>query len=132
MIVLSNATAQTLAPGQSIIFDTVTMRSGNGDCCHRPGSSAVKMKCRKTYEISFSANVSSATAGATAVLAIEVGGEVLPETTMKSTSTDANDLNNVATSTAYRNGCYDYDRVTVTNIGTADVTIDANPKLMIK
>ena len=131
MIVLSNTTVQTLEVGQSITFNTVVMHTGNGEC-HRPGTSSIKMKNCGIYKLSFSGNVSTGTVGGVAQLAIEVGGETLPETNMKATTAVANSFDNVATTTAYKNCCCDYDRVTVTNVGTVPVTLDANPVLFVK
>lgn len=82
--------------------------------------------------MSFSGNVTAGTAGNVAQLVIEVGGEALPETTMKSTTESTDAFNNVATTTAFRNCCDDYSRITVTNNGAVPVTIDANPVLFIK
>lgn len=131
MIVLSNTTAQTLAVGQSITFNTVVMHTGTGEC-HRPNTSSVKMKNCGIYKMSFSGNVTAGTAGNVAQLVIEVGGEALPETTMKSTTGSTNAYNNVATTTAFKNCCDDYSRITVTNNGNVPVTIDANPVLFVK
>lgn len=129
MIVLSNSTEQTLLPGQSITFDTVKLHSGCGEC-HRPGSSAVKMRCQGIYEITFSGNIGGTVAGPVQ-LSIEVGGEILPETTMISTAGAVGDLNNVSTETRVRNCCGDYDKVTVTNTGTSDVVVGANAALVV-
>lgn len=129
MIVLSNSTEQTLLPGQSITFDTVKLHSGCGEC-HRPGSSAVKMRCQGIYEIAFSGNIGGTVAGPVQ-LSIEVGGEVLTETTMISTAGAVGDLNNVSTETRVRNCCGDYDKVTVTNTGTSDVVVGANSALVV-
>lgn len=133
MIILSNTTAQTIEPGQSITFNTVVMHTGNGEC-HRPGTSRVKLRNTGIYKLSFSGNVSTAAVGNVAQLNIALGGEVLPETTMKSTAATggANAFNNVATTTAYKNCCGDYDQVTVVNTGTVALTLDANPVLSIK
>lgn len=40
--------------------------------------------------------------------------------------------NNVATSTLIKNCCGDYDRITVTNTGTADVTVAANSAFIVR
>lgn len=130
MIVLSNTTAQELAPGQAITFNTVVLHTGNGEC-HRPGTSSVKMKSNGIYEASFRANI-GATAPGVAQVAVTVGGEPLLETTAKSTTVAAGDLNNVATKTIIRNCCCDYDRLSVVNTGTTTITIDANPLFFIK
>lgn len=129
MIVLSNTTAQTLAPGQSITFDKVVHKSGCAEC-HRPGTASVKLRCQGVYAVDFSSNVTSTVAG-TVQLVIELGGDPLNETTMKSTPAATGDFNNVSSGTKVRNCCGDYDRITVTNNGTIDVVVDANSNLRI-
>lgn len=129
MIVLSNTTAQTLTPGQSIAFDKVVHKSGNAEC-HRMGTGSVKLKMPGVYAVDFSGNISSTVAG-TPQLVIELGGDPLNETTMKSTPAATGDFNNVSTGTKVRNCCGDYDRITVTNNGTIDVVVDANSNLRI-
>lgn len=131
MIVLTNTTAQTVEPGQALTFDEVILHTGCGEC-HRPGSDAVKLRANGIYEASFSANISSATAGTAVQLALAIGGEQLRETTMISTPAAADALDSVSTDTAIKNSCGDYDRVTVVNTGTAPVTVGANPVLFIK
>lgn len=131
MIVLSNTTAEVIAPGQAITFNTVVLHTGTGEC-HRPGTSSVKMKSNGIYELYFSANIGSAVADTTAQLNIQVGGETLPETTMISETSTANELNNVSAKTAVKNCCCDFDRVTVANTGVNAVNIGANPTLFIK
>lgn len=130
MIVASNSTAQTLQPGQSITFDLIRLHTGCGEC-HRQGSSSVKLRCQGIYEVEFSGNIGGSTGGTEVRLSITLGGEVLPETTMKSMPGSPGDFNNVATKTFVRGGCGDYSRVTVTNTGTAPVVVDQNTCLAI-
>lgn len=130
MIVLSNTTAQTLAPGQSITFDDVILHSGSGEC-HRRNTGAVKLRANGVYDVNFSGNIGAVAPGP-AQLSIQLGGVTLPETTMISTTAAAGDLNNVATATGVKNCCGDYDRVTVVNTGTAPITVGANSCLFIK
>lgn len=47
-------------------------------------------------------------------------------------SDSVNASNNVATSTLIKNCCGDYDRITVTNTGTADVTVAANSAFIVR
>lgn len=56
----------------------------------------------------------------------------MPETTMVATPGAANASNNVATSTLIKNCCGGYDRITVTNTGTTDVTVAANSAFIIR
>lgn len=130
MIVVSNSTEQTLQPGQSITFDLIRLHTGCGEC-HRQGSSSVKLRCQGVYDVSFSGNISGSTGGTEVQLSIELGGEILPETTMKSMPSSPGDFNNVATGTYVCSGCGDYSRVTVTNTGAAPVVVDQNTCLKI-
>lgn len=131
MIILSNTTAQTLTPGQSITFNTVVLHTGVGEC-HRPGTNSVKMKASGIYELYFGGNIGTTEADGIAEIAIQVGGETLPETRMVSETAAAGGVNNVSAKTAFKNCCCDYDRVTVTNTGTSTINIDENPCLFIK
>ena len=65
-------------------------------------------------------------------VALALGGDVLPETTMVATPSAANAASNVSVTTLVNNNCCDYDRVTITNTGTTDVTVAANPIFFVK
>lgn len=127
MIVLTNLTAQAIAPGGSLVFDETILHKGCCEC-HRKNTGSVKLRSNGVYEVHFSGNVDGATADAPVTLALALGGSTLPETTMISAATG---LNNVSTTTAVANCCGDYDRITVTNTGTAAITIGANAVLYI-
>lgn len=131
MIQLSNTLAQTLSPGQSIIFDDVLLHSGNGEC-HRKNTSSVKLRCNGIYEVEFHGNVTGATDADPVNLGITLGATVLPETRMIYTPAAANAVGNVGTATEIRNCCGDYDRVQITNIGTNPITVSPNTSLIIK
>lgn len=131
MIELSNTTAQTVAPGQSLTFNTVILKSGCAEA-HRTNSGIVTLRADcAIYEVHFSANISGTAAGPVQ-LAIELDGEPLAETTMISTVTTAADPNNVATSTLVKTGCGCCGRLTVVNTGTSDVVVSANPAFYVK
>lgn len=132
MISLSNTTAQTVAVGQSITFDTVLLKSKNGAECHRKNSGSVKL-CAKcgTYEVHFGANVTGATAGTPVQLSLAIGGETINESTMIYTPATANAVGNVSTDIPVANCCCDYDRITVVNTGTEPVIVSANPVLFV-
>lgn len=131
MIELSNSTVQTLAVGQSMTFDKVLLHTGCGEC-HRPNTGSVKMRARGIYEVHFSANVTNTASVATVQLSIQAGGETLPETTMEYTPSVVGSASNVAKTTLIKNGCGDYDRITVTNTGTVAITIGADPVLIVR
>ena len=90
------------------------------------------MRANGIYEASFAGNISGAVAGTPVQLAFQLGGATMPETTMVSTPGAANASNNVATSTLIKNCCGDYDRITVTNTGTTDVTVAANSAFIVR
>ena len=131
MIELSNTTAQTIATGQSLTFDTVILKSGCAEA-HRTNSGIVTLRADcAIYEIHFAANISGTTAGPVQ-LAIALDGEPLVETTMINSIGTAGDLENAATATLVRTGCGCCGRITVKNTGASDVVVGANPALFVK
>lgn len=83
------------------------------------------------YMVSFHANVTGATAATPVQLALALGGDVMPETTMIFTPETANTVGQVSICLPVFNSCCDYDRVTVVNTGTTDIVVSANPMLAI-
>ena len=131
MIELSNTTAQTLSPGQSLTFDSVLLKSGCSEA-HRTNSSIVTLRADcAIYEVHFAGNVSGTAAGPVQ-LSVTLDGETLAETTMISTVTTAADANNVATATLIKTGCGCCGRVGVQNTGTSDVVVGPNTALFVK
>lgn len=131
MIELSNTAAQTIAPGQSLTFDTVLLKTGCAEA-HRSNSGIITLKADcAVYEIHFAANI-SATAAGTAQLAISLDGEPLIETTMINTISTAGDPDNAATATLVKTGCVCCGKISVTNTGTTSVIVSANPALFVK
>lgn len=131
MILVSNTVPQTVPAGGVLTFNTVVAKDGCREC-NKGTRQSIKLCKRGTYIVSFSANVSGATAGTPVQLNIQLGGENRPETTMISTPAGANELNNVSTTTAIERCCCDFDRVSVVNTGTTDITIGANPAFLIR
>lgn len=132
MIVLSNLTAQTIQPGQSVTFDKVTLKAGNCECYNSQLPKSVKLRAQGIYSLGFSGNVLTPTAGAAMQLAIAVAGQPLVETAMNSTPTTENVLNNISTETRFRNCCADLDRVSVLNTGAVPVTLAPNSAFVIE
>lgn len=131
MIELSNTAAQTIAPGQSLTFDTVLLKTGCAEA-HRSNSGIITLKADcAVYEIHFAANISATAAGA-AQLAISLDGEPLIETTMINTISTAGDPDNAATATLVKTGCGCCGKISVTNTGTTSVIVSANPALFVK
>ena len=133
MIVLSNSNAQTLLPGQSATFNVVVLHTGCGEC-YRPNSGVVNLAGKGSiYEVSFSGNIGTETAGDEAQLAIALDNSPLLETTMISTMAAVGDLNNVSRGTYVRTCCCNSaNAITVINTGSTTVNIDENPLLKIK
>ena len=115
MIKLTNTTEQTVATGAALTFNSV-LANTNCSTCHRKGTGSVKLNRSGAYMVSFHANVTGATAATPVQLALALGGDVMPETTI---------------CLPVFNSCCDYDRVTVVNTGTTDIVISANPMLAI-
>lgn len=131
MLNLTNTTEQILAPGESITFDLVLLRTG---CCpraerHRVGSANVELLNGNIFNVDFSANIAGEAAGAIQ-LAVFVNGEALPESTMISTPAAANELNNVARPgiKIRKLGCS--DTVSVRNNGTTNIILPAKSALL--
>lgn len=136
MIVVSNTAAVVLTPGQAMTFDNVIWKSGCSESFRNAGS-AVRV-AEGVYDLSFNGNVTNADAATAVQLALAVDGSILPETTMISTPSAINALNNVAASTIIGNraNCCDPNpgrvSVTVVNSGTTNVTIAPNANLSVK
>ena len=58
MIELLNTTQQTIAVGDSVVFDKKVIQTGCCEC-HRNNTPAVKMNQRGYYEVTFNGNISS-------------------------------------------------------------------------
>lgn len=137
MINLSSTTDLTLAAGESITFDLVTLKSGRCEF-HRAGSATVVLNgssrnaCQAPiFEIDFSANI-GATAPGVAQLSIMLDGEALREGVMQSTTAAAGDLNNVAKpGIKIRNVGCSGAVISVKNTGTTEITVNS-PLLAVK
>lgn len=133
MIVLSNSAAQTIAAGQSVIFDTVVVKTGCAEY-HRGNSSSVQLcSGNGVYSLSFSGNITNSSGTDSVQLAIATGGDTLSETQMISTPAVAGNYNNVSSETIIRNGCCAANnRITVTNTGTVSLSLAPNCALVVK
>lgn len=128
MIVLTNLTEQTLAPGQSLIFDEVILHSGRGECHRRnTGTIGLRANCG-VYSVSYGANIDGATAAAPVQLSLQLNGSTLPETTAISAAAG---FNNVSRSTIVKNCCDGGNRIALVNTGTTPVVVGANSVLTV-
>lgn len=131
MIKLTNLTAQTVQPGESVTFSTIMRRSGCAEC-FRLGTGSVKL-CKRpaTYEAYFQANVTTETVGI-AQLSFALSGDVLSESTVVRQITTANAFDSISLQDLISVNCCDFDRITVTNTGTIPVVISTNPLFYVK
>lgn len=129
MIVLSNNTAQTLKPGESLIFDNTVIQSGCAEY-HSDNSSSVLMLKPGMYEIHFTGNVAGIEDDSTLRLAVRVGSSTLSETTMM-TARPKEQYSNVAAATIVRCGTKGTD-IGVTNIGAVPIVIAPHSSIFIK
>lgn len=131
MILLSNLTTRTLAPGQALTLDKLFKTKNGCECFNPQAPTSVKLCSPGTYEVSFSANITNPTGTDTVQLAIAIGGQPLAETYMNSSPAAAGRLNNVAKTTFVRNCCCDLDRISIINTGTVPVAVAPNGSLAI-
>lgn len=131
MIQVSNSTAQTLSPGQSLTFDSALLKSGCAET-HRVNSGIVTLRSNcGIYEVHFTGNVSAPSASPVQ-LAIQLDGETLPETTMYEEITTPGVGQSVAAATLVRTGAGCCGRIGVVNTGTTTISVLANTSLFIK
>lgn len=133
MIQLTNLTAQVLQPGQALTFDEWTLKSGNCECWTRQIPQSVKLKapCGSIYEVEFSGNITSGTAGQALQLAIAAAGQPMRNTAMNATPSVANGLQNVHTATLFRDCCGDANRLSVVNTSAVPVTVAPNSAFIV-
>lgn len=137
MLELSTNTAQTLAPGQALAFDKRILGCSCG-CCHRNGSSTVKILNGGTHKIAFHGNIAvptGVTPPTTGVqLQIALSGSPLPESTMTVTPAAADQFFNVSSDIVEKTCkcCKSFDTVTIVNTGTTNVTVAAGANLIVE
>lgn len=130
MIVLSNTTAQTLKPGESLIFDNTVIQSGCAEY-HSDHSSSVLILKPGMYEIHFTGNVAGIEDESTLRLGIRVGSNTLSETTMMKTVCHKEHYSNVAAATIVR--CETKGKaIGVTNIGAVPIVIAPHSSIFVK
>lgn len=134
-------TALTLASNvANINFSSDVVRTRSANCCgflnHSVGSSQYQIIEPGVYEIQFNTNITSATAGITA-LGIKANGEVLSGTEMDYTVATANTYSNVSANRLIRICGNSSTTITVGSLPTVDATatqipIIKNASLIIK
>ena len=132
MIQVTNTATQAVAVGAPLTFSKITLRScGACECFNSQVPTSIKLCGKGTYEIHFSANITSDAAATPIQLALAVAGNALVETAMNAVPAAAGDLVNVHTSTLFKNCCGDLDRISVINTGANALTVAQNPNLYI-
>lgn len=129
MIVLSTSAAQTIQPGGTASFDVTALHTGCSEQ-HRNGSGAVRLRGGGCYSIEFNGNVGGA-AATQPNLALAIDGSPLRETTMTATISLDTDVQNVSATTKVRTLCGCCESVTVVNVGTTPVTLQAGAALNV-
>lgn len=129
MVVLTNTTAQTLQPGQSITFDNLVTWSGNGECARSGGPVGLRFP-NAIYKLFFKGLVTGA-AAIPVQLSIALGGAALPETRMVYTPAVADAVGTVSAETYARTCGSMANTVTVTNSGTTEIAIQPNSCLTV-
>lgn len=133
MIELSTTNAQTLAAGQSIIFDTVLLHTGCAECYRANTSSIILTQKNAIYEISFNSNIGATTAGQNAQLGITLDNSILQETDSIVPTATAGDLTNVAAATYIKTcWCGGTNSILLTNTGTTEITVGKGARLSVK
>lgn len=130
MIVLCNTTAQTLKPGESLIFDNTVIQSGCAEH-HSDHSSSVLILKPGIYEIHFTGNIAGIEDESTLRLGLRVGSNTLSETTMMKTVCHKEHYSNVAAATIVRCESKGKD-IGVTNIGAAPIVIAPHSSIFVK
>lgn len=100
-------------------------RCNGGWLTHDDGSAQFLISRPGIYMVSVGAQVTSATAGAVATLALTANGEALAGTTMAETITAADDVAQLATSALLTVPCGASITVAMTNTGADDITVNA-------
>lgn len=131
MYQLTTTAEQTLAPGQSIVFDQTLYRTGCR-ASHRPNSAIVTLEpACGVYDVRFHGNVSGTAAG-TAQLKITREGEGLPETIMYAQIATPGEFENVSAETLVGVCGRCCQSIAVTNTSaTETVTVAAGANLIV-
>lgn len=135
MIIVSNSTAQTLTPGQTLTFDTVVWQSGGCNCrpneYFRMNSPLIQLR-PGCYEVAMSGNIGGTVAATPVQVAIALDGSALSTTTASQTPAAVTDFNNVGRSTLIRVPSCTSSSVSIVNNGTTEVVINPGFTLQVK
>lgn len=129
MIELINTVAQTVATGQSVVYDTTAVKGGCAER-HRPGSAQLVLMKPGRYLVGFSGNIAVPTGGTVGEisLAITYDGEVMTGSTMRVTPAAVEEYFNVSTQHYVDVFCNCCVTVAVQNTSGIPVLVD-NPNI---
>lgn len=127
-----------VAAGANVLFPGSRARTNNSCYCnggwltHEDGSGQFLISRPGIYQVSVGAQVTSATAGTVATLALTTNGEALAGTAMAETITAAGDVAQLATSAMIRVPCGASITVGLSNVGDAEITVNAASLTLIR
>lgn len=129
MIELINTVAQTVAAGQSVVYDTTAVKGGCAER-HRPGSAQLVLMKPGRYLVGFSGNIAVPTGGTVGEisLAVTYDGEVMTGSTMRVTPAAVEEYFNVSTQHYVDVFCNCCVTVAVQNTSGIPVLVD-NPNI---
>ena len=132
------STPAAVAAGANVLFTGSRARTINSCRCnggwltHEDGSGQFLISRPGIYMIGIGAQVTSATAGTVATLALTSNGEALAGTTMAETITVADDVAQLATSALVRVPCGASITIGLANTGADEITINAASLTLIR
>lgn len=127
-----------VAAGANVLFPGSRARTNNSCYCnggwltHEDGSGQFLINRPGIYQVSVGAQVTSATAGTVATLALTTNGEALAGTAMAETITAAGDVAQLATSALIRVPCGASITVGLANVGDTEITVNAASLTLIR
>lgn len=129
-LVYSGTTPQTVAIGQSVVYNVEAVKSGCAER-HRAGSAQLTLVKPGRYLVNFGANIAVPATGGTVgpiSLAIALNGEALNGSVMTVTPAAVSEFFNVSTQHYVDVPCGCCVTITVQNTGASAVDVD-NPNL---
>lgn len=127
-----------VAAGANVLFAGSRARTSNSCRCnggwltHEDGSGQFLISRPGIYMVGVGAQVTSATAGTVATLALTSNGEALPGTAMAETITAAGDVAQLATSALVRVPCGASITIGLANTGADEITVNAASLTLIR
>lgn len=116
----------------TVSFDVDCLRTRSANCCgwlqHTQASPLYKLVEGGIYEISFNADVSSATAGVVA-LGLYIDGQLVTETTSAKTLATAGDYANIGFNKLIRVCCRANSTITVGSVGSVPTPTDSTTSI---